>query len=137
MRIYIASKYLKHKDINEFLYTSLKNEGFDVFLPQSINIDAISSTEMHQVAETCFDEIEKCDVLVVVNPFGYSVTSEIGYSIALKRSGSPKYIVLYMYTAEHAETIEREAMIAPYIDAKVDCVRELINYLKSKEAELN
>lgn len=128
MKIYIASKYIEHQKINREIYSALKEANIDVFLPESINIDAITKEEMYTVAEVCFEEIDKCNVILAVAPFGKSVSSEIGYSIAKKRLGENKTIILFKHN-ESDDVMETEAMIAPYIETVVKNVHELINYL--------
>ena len=81
---------------------------------------------MKVVSETCYEEIESCDVILVICPFGKSVASEIGYTIALNRilHCNKKIVVLN-------PDIDLEAMICPYIDKQVKSISELIDYLKS------
>lgn len=125
MRIYIASKYIQHKELNRLIYSKLKKAGFDAFLPESINIDAINVEESYQVAEKCFYEIERCNVILAVCPFGKSVASELGYAIALKKRKHNKRIVSLKMD------FKNEAMIAPYVDMNVESIDELIKYLKN------
>jgi len=82
MKVYIVSKYIEHKELNDNIYNALSKEGISAFLPKSINIDALNRQEMYAVAEICYDEIERCDVILIVCPFGKSVSSEFGYAIA-------------------------------------------------------
>lgn len=37
MKVYIASKYLKHKELNREIYNMLKSSGIIAFLPESID----------------------------------------------------------------------------------------------------
>jgi len=126
MKVYIASKYIEHKKINNEIYQALKNNGIDAFLPETINNNAIDKENMFLVAEKCFSEIEVCDVILTVCPFGKSVSSEIGYAIALKKKYQPtkKIIALNLDFRE-------EAMLYPYIDMNVNGIPELISVLKS------
>ncbi len=126
MRVYIASKYLDHQQLNKKISAELALVGIDAFLPESININAITYDEMKLVAETCYEKLELCDVILVVCPFGKSVASEIGYAIALKRIRhcSKRIVVLN-------PDFDLEAMICPYIDKQVKSISELINYLQS------
>ncbi len=133
MKVYIASKYLEHKDINLKIYNSLLAENIDVFLPKSINVDAVTSEEMHYVAEVCYNEIEKCDIMVIVTPFGKSVSSEIGYNIALKRLQHNRKLILYNPTSLSDKKLEKEAMIIPYIDVEINNIENLVNYIKNIE----
>lgn len=133
MKVYIASKYLEHKDINLKIYNSLIAENIDVFLPKSINVDAVTSEEMYYVSEVCYDEIEKCNIMVIVTPFGKSVSSEIGYCIALKRLKNNRKLILYNPTSFSDKKLEKEAMIFPYIDVEINDIENLVNYIKNTE----
>ena len=126
MRVYIASKYIEHRTLNREIYNMLIKEGYEAFLPESIDIDAINNEEMLQVANICYDEIEKSDIILAVCPYGKSVASEIGYTIALKRLvyKNNKLVIL------NADNLN-EAMINPYVDAYVNNTSELITYLKA------
>ena len=86
MRVYIASKYIAHKELNRKIYEELVRAKIPVFLPECINMDAIDLNRSYIVAEKCFAEIEKCNVILAVCPFGKSVSSELGYAIALRRA---------------------------------------------------
>ncbi len=125
MKVYIASKYIEHKELNNNIYTALAKAGINAFLPKSINIDALTKDEMYTVAEICYDEIERCDVILVVCPFGKSVSSEFGYAIALKRVCQAKKRIVAM----NLDFFD-EAMIYPYVDKTVNSILELITYLK-------
>ena len=126
MRIYIASKYIDHREINRRIYAALNAEGFDAFLPETINIDAITDAEMQSVGETCYNELSSCDVILVIAPIGLSVACEIAYAIALNREFKRKMKIIV-----YGEIQKREAMIQPYIDKSVSNVYELISYLHS------
>lgn len=130
MRVYIASKYIEHQNINQQICNSLTKENIDTFLPKSIDVDAITLKEMLYVADTCYDEIEKCNIIVTVSPFGKSVSSEIGYAIALKRKKIDKKIILYKFKCQDS-SLKTEAMIMPYFDAVTDNIPDLIKYIKS------
>ena len=131
MRVYIASKYQEHKDINLQIYELLLSENIEAFLPRSINVDAISLEEMFYVAETCYKEIEKCDIILIVEPFGKSVSSEVGYAISLKRNNKAKKLVLYHYQNQQDTSLKKEAMIMPYIDVEVDSLNDAISWIKN------
>lgn len=126
MKVYIASKYIAHKKINNEIYQALKNNGIDAFLPETINNNATDKENMLLVSEKCFSEIEICDIILAVCPFGKSVSCEIGYAIALKKKYFPnkKIIVLNI-------DFKEEAMLYPYIDISVNGISELISVLKS------
>jgi nucleoside 2-deoxyribosyltransferase len=130
MRIYIASKYLDHEIINKEIYNQLTDAGFDVFLPKSINIDAYTDEEMFIVGERCFDEMDMCDVILIVEPFGNSVSCEVGYAICQKRRMNlKKTLILLSSTGTDGKESKREAMITPYFDIVVNSIQELINHL--------
>lgn len=133
MRVYIASKYLDHKDFNQEIYDTLIAEKVEAFLPKSINVDAITFDEMTYVAETCYEEIDKCDVILIVTPFGKSVSSEIGYAIALKRKGEHKILILFNSKTQEDSILKKEAMIEPYIDVEVHEISELLAYINAKQ----
>lgn len=125
MKVYIASKYIEHKELNDNIYNALAKEGINAFLPKSINIDALTRDEMFTVAEICYDEIERCDIILIVCPFGKSVSSEFGYAIALKRVCQARKKIVVMNL-----DFPYEAMIYPYVDKTVNNISELVTYLK-------
>lgn len=131
MKIYIASKYIEHKKINKEIFDRLSNDNIDAFLPETINIEAVTKEEMFTVSEKCFNEIESCDVILIVAPFGKSVSTEIGYAIYQKRLGYNKKLILFKHD-KMDEVMKTEAMIAPYIDVVVEDIDELISYLINK-----
>ncbi len=131
MRVYIASKYIEHKEINQKIHNALISEKIDSFLPKSINVDAVTPEQMFYVAEKCYQEIEKCDIILIVAPFGKSVSSEIGYAISLKRKKETIKLILLNIKDTKDELLNKEAMIMPYIDLKITTINELIDYLKS------
>ena len=51
MKVYIASKYIAHKKINNEIYQALKNNGIDAFLPETINNNATDKENMLLVSE--------------------------------------------------------------------------------------
>ena len=131
MRVYIASKYIDHKLQNNAIYNALKQASIDAFLPESINISALSKEEKYTVAEICYNEIEQCDVILAVCPFGKSVSSELGYAIALKRYAAQRKIIVGLNV-----DFESDAMLIPYIDKAVDDISQLIQYLKDIETQV-
>lgn len=130
MKVYIASKYLAHESINNKIYNALLEADIDAFLPKSINIDAVSAEEMLLVGEKCYDELDKCDVIIAVEPYGNSVSSEIGYALCQRRRlQKNKRIILFSNTLDNGVT-KSEAMITPFFDTKVSSIQELVKYLK-------
>ena len=111
MRVYIASKYIAHKELNRKIYEELVRAKIPVFLPECINMDAIDLNRSYIVAEKCFAEIEKCNVILAVCPFGKSVSSELGYAIALRRALKQEKVIIALYL-----DFEKEAMLIPYVD---------------------
>ena len=97
MRVYIASKYIAHKELNRKIYEELVHAEIPAFLPESINMDAI----------------------------GKSVSSELGYAIALRRVLKQKKIIIALNL-----DFEKEAMLIPYVDKAFENIRECIEYLK-------
>ena len=137
MKIYIASKYIKHHSINTKIHDALKGKGYDVFLPASIDIDAITDEEMCKVAEICYKEIDNTDIFLAVIPFGLSVAAEVGYAISIKRQHNRKMRIIFFDTGRNKRTMEKiqkEAMIWPYhekpvvssIDLVVSSIEELV-----------
>ena len=126
MKVYIASKYVDHKKVNNEIYYELTKASINAFLPESINISAITKDQMLEVADICYNEIEKGEIILAVCPFGKSVSSELGYAIALKRrlNQQKKIVALNL-------DFELEAMLYPYVDKIVNSVPELVDYLKS------
>ncbi len=132
MKVYIASKYIKHTEINNKIHDELKKANIDAFLPKNIDIDALSKEEMFTVAEICYDEIMKSDVVLFVCPFGVSVSCEAGCAATIKRVINPsKKIVVLGNDYDLERLIYSEAMIYPYVDKTVHTIPELLDYLKS------
>ena len=130
MRAYIASKYISHKKINEEISCALRKNGIDTFLPQSINVDAVLPEQMRDVSEICFHALEICNIVLVVSPFGQSVSCDLGYAIALKKKGEDKHILIYD-CSEKEHRWRNEAMIVPYVEARFDDLNKVIEYCKS------
>ena len=130
MRVYIASKYIAHKELNRKIYEELVHAEIPAFLPESINMDAIDSEKSLIVAESCFNEIEKCNIILAVCPFGKSVSSELGYAIALRRVLKQKKIIIALNL-----DFEKEAMLIPYVYKDFENIRECIEYLKQLGTE--
>lgn len=120
MKIYIASKYIEHSEINQKIYNLLTTNGFDAFLPKSINIEGKTKNEMEQIAYKCYNAIDSCDIVLVVSPIGRSVSAEIGYSIYKKIKFNNTTIILFRYTSKDKEKEDYEAMISPFYDYLID-----------------
>lgn len=127
MKIYIASPYITLQELNQVIYERLTDAGNEVFLPKSINIDAITEEEKKFVSERCYKEIDQSDLILIVYPFGISVSCEAGYSICQKKAGNHRKIVLFMNL--ESEKLFTEAMFIPYIDFKTNNMEDLIDYV--------
>jgi len=129
MKIYIASPYVRLAHINAQIVNALsKDTQLDVFLPKSVNVDAVSLAEMRYVADICYTQIAQREIIIAVGPFGLSVAAEVGYAIAKKKGGEKKYIVLYH--SEGKDVAVSEAMLAPFIDFEVDSIQDLVALVK-------
>ena len=87
------------------------------------------------VSEKCFNEMDSCNIILIVEPYGKSVSCEIGYAIYIKRKLHQK-IQLIRYISSHFTNADEysEAMITPYIDHTVYSVQELVKLLKCEES---
>ena len=136
MKFYIASKFIENRVINTEIHNALRSKGYEVFLPASINIDAITYEEMCDVAEKCYNEIDNTDIFLAVFPFGWSVSAEIGYAIKIKRENNRKIrIVLYNNNSDkkNMEKLLKEAMLSPYFEnaLTVSSIEELMDFFKN------
>ncbi len=120
MKVYIASKYIEHSDINRKIFKLLTNKGFDVFLPESINIAGKTKDEMKKIAFKCYSAIDSCDIILVISPFGLSVSAEIGYAIYKKVKYANTSIILFRYSNVGKKKEDVEAMIVPFYDYIID-----------------
>ncbi len=95
-RVFISSTYYDLKNIRADLALHIKTRGFDPVLNERGQIPYVSDKELE---ESCFKEIENCDILVSIvgGRFG-SNSSNDSYSISqkeLKKAieiGRPVYI---------------------------------------------
>lgn len=120
MKIYLASKYIVHSEINQKIYNTLTNNGFDTFLPKSINIEGNTPNEQKQIGYKCYNTLNSCDTILVVSPIGPSVSAEIGFAIYKKVIFSNITIIQFRYTNEDKEKEDNEAMITPFYDYSID-----------------
>lgn len=125
-KVYIASRY-KRKEQNNQIHKRLLKENIDSFLPESIKIDGITDEQKQTVAEKCFSEIDKCNIILAVCPFGKSVSAELGYAICRKRDYGNKIIIAYNMD------FDDEAMLYPYVDESFYDLGDIINYIKTLE----
>lgn len=114
MKVYIASKYLENSIINRKIHRLLLDAGIASFLPETIDVDAISSEEERIVGNKCYNELKESDIIIFVSPYGDSVIAEVGAAIYSKFIGNPKTIILF------GKQRKNEAMISPYIDFVID-----------------
>ena len=134
MRVYIASPYIKQQKINNEINRLLTDNDISVFLPKSLNVDAITEKEKEDVANRCYDEIDKCDAMIIVHPFGLSVAAEIGYAAAQRRqNGNKRKLILYIQDKtdkERYHNMTHEVMTSPYMDYETDNLDDLLAYIK-------
>ena len=130
MRIYIASR-LKNEDTNRNLFHSLCEIGVESFLPESIGISPTSAEEKYFVAETCYKQIEECEVIIGIYYYGISVGAEIGAAIDMKRKGFPKTILMLCQNCNDMKKITSEAMVDPYIDGYFISIDDILKYIKT------
>lgn len=124
-KVYIASS-LKNKRLNQEVFLALTQSGIDAFLPETIeNASHYNKPSMYAISDICYKEIEKCNFILAICPFGKSVSAELGYAIYSKRSGKNKRIIsLFM-------DFEDEAMLYPYIDKSFEDMHELVRYISN------
>ena len=120
MKIYLASKYIKHSQVNKVIADLLLKHGYEVFLPESIDINGITKKQMLKVGTICYQQIDSSDVILVISPYKRSVSAEIGYAIRSKLMYNKIKIVLFRIDNEESEIEDSEAMIAPFIDYNID-----------------
>lgn len=123
-KVYIASS-LRNKKNNQELFQKLTQSGIDAFLPESIeNGSHHCSPSMYTISDICYNEIELCNFIIAICPFGKSVSAELGYAIYCKRNIKNKKIIsLFM-------DFEDEAMLFPYVDNNFDDIDELVKYIR-------
>lgn len=126
VKIYIASKLINHADLNNQIHNKFKDLGIESFLPESISMHASTASEMDYVAEECFNQIDICDIILIVAPIGLSVASEVGYAICQKKMFKNKR--LFLLNTANDKKVVNEAMIAPYIDKEFKTVNDLFDY---------
>jgi len=114
MKVYIASKYIENCMVNRKIYQLLLDSEIETFLPESIEIDAISPEEEKLVGDKCYEELRDADVIIFVSPYGDSVIAEVGAAVISRIMGHPKKILLF------GKQRKNEAMISPYIDYIID-----------------
>lgn len=132
MKVYIASPYERKATINRQIYEELTRANIEAFLPEKININTSleKTKEQYKVGDICYDEIEKCDIILGVWEFGRSVSAEIG-SVILKNRKEKKEIKVVIFDTKDKDIdiLKNEVMIWPFVDRKVESISELIDYL--------
>jgi len=125
-KIFIASSFTRFEAINSEIYNRL-SKSFNVFL--SGNLD-FTGLDMKSIAEICYQNIDDSDYIVAIAPFGLSVSSELGYTIALNKNGHSKKIILFNHIFD--EKLNNEDMFMPYIDFVSSNIDEILNFIKNK-----
>ena len=126
-KAYIASS-LKNTKNNQKLFQKLSQSGIDAFLPETIeNESHYNLPSMYKISDICYKEIESCNFIIAICPFGKSVSAELGYAIYCKRRGDKKSIItLFM-------DFEDEAMIFPYVEKNFEDIDELVKYISDNK----
>ena len=120
--IYLASRYCEHEK-NQQLYESLTKAGLHVFLPENLHLkESSEKQDQSKVFHSCYYNLSKCDIVLVVYPFGKSVSAEIGYAIARNK-------VLIEFKPKNISD-DSECMIDPGFHFIVETDEELIQLLK-------
>ena len=133
IKVYIAAPY--KKKIGQIVSENLSEKNIDHFLPKSINVDARTPEEQKYVGDTCYTELDQCEIIVCIYPFGLSVAAEVGYAIDQKiRSHMNKTLILLDLEDKSCEDFLQskicgEDMIMPYIDKIVFSIEELMKEL--------
>ncbi len=129
--IYIASRY-RARELNRTLEKSLREQGFEVFLPEHVGIDAYSPAEKRDVACACEEAIRKSSVMLLIAPYRNDVSFEIGYAVACAEFANvPKPIVLYDQRGSSA--LSNDDMISPHVDSVASSLDELVDRLRRIE----
>jgi len=119
--IYLAACYREHER-NQKLYDSLTAAGFHVFLPENLHLkESTEKLDQSKVFYSCYYKLSECEIVLVLYPFGRSVSAEIGYAIAKNKilvELKPKNI-----------NVDSECMIDPGFHFIVETEEELIKLL--------
>lgn len=121
--IYLAACYREHER-NQQLYESLTAAGFHVFLPENLHLkESAERQDQSKVFHSCYYKLSECEIVLVVYPFGKSVSAEIGYAIARNK-------ILIEFKPKNI-TIDPECMIDPGLHFIVETEDELIQLLRN------
>lgn len=121
--IYIASRYREHQR-NMEVCQKIKSEGFQVVLPEEMNlIESEDPLKQSKIFRRCYAALARCGIVVVIYPFGKSVSAEIGFAFAKN-----KIVIELIPTGVQDDT---ECMINPGFHFVVHSVDELIKLLKN------
>ncbi len=121
-KIYLAARYSEHKR-NQKLSADLRKAGLNVFLPEDMNLKESTDSVMKKIVfHRCYHELYSSDIVVVVSPFGKSVSAELGFAIAYS-----KLMICYHTKNEKAKS---ECMIDPGFSYEVQSQDELVRLLK-------
>ena len=94
-----------------------------MFLPENLHLkESSEKQDQSKVFHSCYYNLSKCDIVLVVYPFGKSVSAEIGYAIARNK-------VLIEFKPKNISD-DSECMIDPGFHFIVETDEELIQLLK-------
>lgn len=122
-KIYIAACYREHER-NTKLFEMLQKNGIPAFLPESMHLrESTDKKDQTRIFHSCYYKLSKCDIVLVLCPFGKSVSAEIGYAIALNKK-------IIEYKPKNVK-FDKECMIDPGFNLVVESEAELIQLLKN------
>ena len=120
--IYIAACYREHER-NQKIYERMISEGLPAFLPENMHlVESDDMVEQSKIFRRCYAALDSCSIVVVIYPFGKSVSAEIGYAFAKNK------IVIELQPPNVID--HTECMIDPGFHFVVDSEKELIDLLK-------
>lgn len=122
-RIYLAARYCE-SERNQKLYQRLKEDGFDVLLPENLGLkESDDIREQREVYHMCCYHILKSGIFLAVEPFGKSVSFEVAVAAL-----SDKTLIRLL---PHGVAIKSEGMIDPAFHYTVRTEEELLKLLHS------
>lgn len=122
-RIYIAACYREHER-NQKIYERMISEGLPAFLPENMHlVESDDMVEQSKIFRRCYAAVDNCSIVVVIYPFGKSVSAEIGYAFAKNK------IVIELLPQNVID--HTECMIDPGFHFVVDSEQKLIDLLKT------
>lgn len=121
--IYIAACYREHER-NQKIYERMISEGLPAFLPENMHlVESDDMVEQSKIFRRCYAALDNCSIVVVIYPFGKSVSAEIGYAFAKNK------IVIELLPKKVID--HTECMIDPGFHFVVDSEQKLIDLLKT------